>query len=155
METWEIIALILLATVAGVVLLAVTAWIMWKRATREERRLIKRVGDLGFGSKLALAGRMIRDGRMPLAVRLALPVLVVYLALPVDFIPDFIPVIGWLDDVFVLVVGLHLVLRAVPRSLIDEHIAALERAELDRTAIEAEQPRRDSREAIEAPRERS
>lgn len=130
---------IVLGSIIGVmVVLAVTAWIMWKRATREERTLIKRFSGLEFGSKLQLAGRLVADGRIPIVARVALPLLVLYLAMPIDIIPDFIPVIGWLDDVFLLVIGLNIVLRMTPRYVLDEQIATIERLELDRKAIEAE-----------------
>jgi uncharacterized membrane protein YkvA (DUF1232 family) len=58
--------------------------------------------------------------------------------MPIDFIPDFIPVIGWLDDVFLLVIALNIILRMTPRYVLDEQIEAIERLELDRKAIEAE-----------------
>jgi len=131
-------AIAALCVLGVLVVLAVTAWIMWRRATREERQLIKRFGDLGLGSKVQLAGRLVTDPRIPLAARIVLPALVLYLALPIDIIPDIIPVVGWLDDVFLLVVGLNIVLRMTPRAVLDEQIAAIERAELDRRALEAD-----------------
>jgi uncharacterized membrane protein YkvA (DUF1232 family) len=130
---------IVLVTLVGILAaLAITAWIMWKRATREERTLIKRFSGLEFGSKFQLAGRLVADGRIPIVARVALPVLVLYLALPIDIIPDFIPVIGWLDDIFLLVIGLNIVLRMTPRYVLEENIQLIETAELDRKAIEAE-----------------
>jgi uncharacterized membrane protein YkvA (DUF1232 family) len=134
-----IVAAIVVVSIIGLVLsLALVAWIMWKRATREERALIKRFSALEFRSKFQLAKRLLGDGRIPIVARVAIPVLVVYLALPIDIIPDFIPVIGWLDDVFLLVIGLHLVLRLTPRYVLEEDIGAIEAMELDRHAIEAE-----------------
>jgi uncharacterized membrane protein YkvA (DUF1232 family) len=133
-----IFGIVIVSIVGVLAALALAAWIMWKRATREERTLIKRFNGLEIGSKLNLAGRLVRDGRIPLLARVALPVLVLYLALPIDIIPDFIPVIGWLDDVFLLVIGLNIVLRVTPRYVLDEQIETVERLELDRKAIEAE-----------------
>lgn len=50
----------------------------------------------------------------PLAAR-ALSVLVVaYAFSPIDLIPDFIPVLGYLDDVVILPVGIYLALRLIP-----------------------------------------
>jgi uncharacterized membrane protein YkvA (DUF1232 family) len=135
----ETLLIILLAILLAIVVLAIGAWVLWKRVTREERRLIKRVTGLRLGSKLRLAGRLMRDERVPLAARAALPVLVLYLALPIDFIPDVIPVIGLLDDVFMLVVGLHLLLRFTPRPVIEAHLETLEHQDLDARAIEAGQ----------------
>ena len=109
---------------------------MWKRATREERQLIKRVTKLRLRSKLRLAGRLATDERIPIAARAIIPALVLYLALPIDIIPDFIPVLGMLDDVFVLVVGLNLLLRFTPRAVIVEQLEALEHDDMDARAIQ-------------------
>lgn len=66
-----------------------------------------------------------RDPRTPLHVR-ALAVLVAAYALsPIDLIPDVIPVIGYLDDVILIPLGLALVVRMTPPDLI---AAASERA---------------------------
>ena len=127
-----IAAIVLLSIVVFAIVVAIAAWITWKRATREERTLIKRFSDLELASKLRLARSLIADGRIPIVARLALPLLVLYLASPIDFIPDFIPVVGWLDDVFLLVIGLNIVLRMTPRYVLDEQIGAIEAAELDR-----------------------
>ncbi len=139
MQTFLIIAA---AVLAGIAALAIATWIMWKRATREERRLIKRVTKLRFRSKLRLAGRLATDERIPFAARAIIPALVLYLALPIDIVPDFIPVLGMLDDVFVLVVGLNLLLRFTPRAVIVEQLEVLEHDDMDARAIQvgAEEP---------------
>lgn len=136
-----IAALVLLGLVVLAAILAITAWIMWKRATREERTLLKRFSDLELGSKFMLARRLIADGRIPIVARVVLPLLVLYMASPIDFIPDFIPVVGWIDDAFLLVIGLNIVLRMTPRYVLDEQIGIIEAAELDRHAIEADRRR--------------
>lgn len=139
-----IFVVLLLAMIVAAIALGVAAWIMWKRATREERALLRRFSDLELGSKFRLARGLITDRRIPLAARVVLPLLVLYMASPIDVIPDFIPVIGWLDDVFLLVIGLNILLRLTPRAVLEEQIGAVEAAELDRDAIEAE--RRQTRE---------
>jgi uncharacterized membrane protein YkvA (DUF1232 family) len=58
---------------------------------------------------LRLVGRLARDGSLPRRVRVYLWLLLGYLALPFDVVPDFIPVIGYADDAIVIA----LVLRAV------------------------------------------
>ena len=133
----ELLLYILLGIVVFALLAALGVWLLWRRITREERRLIKRVMGLRLSSKLQLVRRLVTDGRMPMAVRVLLPVMVLYLALPIDFIPDFIPVVGLFDDVFLLVVGVHLILRLVPKPVIESHIEALEVADIDARAIEA------------------
>jgi uncharacterized membrane protein YkvA (DUF1232 family) len=46
--------------------------------------------------------------------------------MPLDLVPDFIPVLGQLDDIAVVVVAVGLFARFVPLQVIDEHIDAIE-----------------------------
>jgi uncharacterized membrane protein YkvA (DUF1232 family) len=55
-----------------------------------------------------------RDPRTPLAAKVLAAVVVAYALSPIDLIPDFIPVIGLLDDLVLLPLGIALVLRLVP-----------------------------------------
>ena len=60
-----------------------------------------------------------RDPRTPILVR-ALAVLVAAYALsPIDLIPDFIPVIGYLDDLLLVPLGVALVVRLTPPAVLD------------------------------------
>jgi uncharacterized membrane protein YkvA (DUF1232 family) len=49
--------------------------------------------------------------------------------MPLDVIPDFIPILGQLDDVFIVLIGLGLLLRFTPRGILEEHLARLERTQ--------------------------
>src|SRR3990172_9554186 len=69
--------------------------------------------------------RKVRDGRVPLPAKLVLPGVGLYLIMPLDLIPDFIPVIGYLDDLVVVVLGLWLFLRLSPPEIFREHVEAL------------------------------
>jgi uncharacterized membrane protein YkvA (DUF1232 family) len=65
-----------------------------------------------------------RVGSDPRAPRSITPVLVatgVYLAFPLDLIPDFVPVLGLLDDALVVAAALRFVLRRVGPELVREH----------------------------------
>lgn len=70
---------------------------------------------------LVLFRRLLADERVPRSRKLALVLLVGYLALPIDLIPDFIPVAGQLDDVILVALVLRLVLRGGGPALLDEH----------------------------------
>ena len=67
---------------------------------------------------LRLVRDLLADGTTPLPVRLALAGLLVWLISPIDLIPEFIPVLGPIDDVVVAV----LVLRYVGRRLGHEEL---------------------------------
>ena len=59
---------------------------------------------------LILVGRLLRDPRVPRRRKLILALTMGYLALPIDLVPDFIPVAGQLDDAIILAFVLrHLV----------------------------------------------
>ena len=60
---------------------------------------------------LVLFRRLLGDDRVPRSRKLVMWGLIAYLALPIDIVPDFIPVAGQLDDVLVVALVLRLVLR--------------------------------------------
>ena len=57
---------------------------------------------------------LVRDKRTPLAPKLVAWSVLAYALSPVDLIPDFIPVLGLLDDLVILPLGIWLVIRLVP-----------------------------------------
>jgi uncharacterized membrane protein YkvA (DUF1232 family) len=65
----------------------------------------------------ALAG----DQDLPPGVRRRLGLLMTYLALPFDLVPDFIPVLGYADDVIVVALVLRSVVRAAGPQAVDAH----------------------------------
>lgn len=68
-----------------------------------------------------------RDPRTPWPVRLLALCVAAYALSPIDLIPDFIPVLGYLDDLILVPLGLVLVLRLVPPEVME---AAREQAAL-------------------------
>jgi uncharacterized membrane protein YkvA (DUF1232 family) len=69
---------------------------------------------------LVLAGRLVRDDRVPRRRKLFLLGLAGYLALPFDLVPDFIPVAGQLDDAIVAALVLRHLIRAGGEPLLRE-----------------------------------
>ena len=118
----------IIVAVAGalVAAAALAAWLLRRAGTPEQRSLIRRVLRLPLRRKLRLALALVREPRVPLLVRALPPALVLYLAMPLDIIPDFIPVIGHLDDALVLLLGVALLLRFAPRAVLEEHVTRLE-----------------------------
>jgi uncharacterized membrane protein YkvA (DUF1232 family) len=70
---------------------------------------------------LRLVGRLARDRSLPWTVRVRLWLLVAYLAMPLDLVPDVIPVIGYADDVVLVLAVLRSVVRRAGRPLLEEH----------------------------------
>jgi uncharacterized membrane protein YkvA (DUF1232 family) len=63
------------------------------------------------------------DPRVPWYAKLLLGIVVAYALSPIDLIPDFIPVIGYLDDLLIVPAGIALAARLVPRGVLEEHRA--------------------------------
>jgi uncharacterized membrane protein YkvA (DUF1232 family) len=77
-------------------------------------------------SHARLAIRLLREPHVGL-LRKAVPVLAVaYLISPLDFVPDFIPVLGELDDLGMLLVSLEGFLKICPPDVVAFHRAAIE-----------------------------
>ena len=61
------------------------------------------------------------DQRIPLQNRIVLGGLLTYLITPIDIIPDFIPILGWLDDAFVTLLILDYVFNSADTDIILQH----------------------------------
>ncbi len=69
---------------------------------------------------LILLKRLLGDPRLPRRRKAPLILLVAYLLSPIDLVPDFIPIVGQLDDVLVAGLALRIALRGAPPGLIEE-----------------------------------
>ncbi|PPB47971.1 hypothetical protein C4K88_16020 [Arthrobacter pityocampae] len=70
---------------------------------------------------LGLVRRLATDRSVPLRARVLLGLLAVYLVVPIDLVPDFLPVIGYADDVVVLAVVLRAAVRAAGPEALAHH----------------------------------
>ena len=70
---------------------------------------------------VALLRRLLGDPRVPRRHRLLIVAAVAYLAMPVDLVPDFVPVAGQLDDAIVVALVLRRLLRAAGPEVVREH----------------------------------
>ncbi|MDX1469291.1 MAG: YkvA family protein [Acidimicrobiia bacterium] len=68
-----------------------------------------------------LVGRLLKDPRVPRRAKITLALAAAYVVSPIDLIPEMIPVLGWADDVVILMFALDgLISRAGPE-LVEEH----------------------------------
>jgi uncharacterized membrane protein YkvA (DUF1232 family) len=74
-------------------------------------------------AELSALARAARDPRTPWPARALAVLVVAYAASPIDLIPDFIPVLGLLDDLILIPLGLALVLKFIPPAVMAEHRA--------------------------------
>jgi uncharacterized membrane protein YkvA (DUF1232 family) len=90
------------------------------RVDVEERTLLQELVLL-IPNFLRLAKGLLTDRRVPLKRKLLLAALVAYLVSPLDIIPDFIPGLGQMDDILIVVLVLHGLLSSVEEEVILEH----------------------------------
>jgi uncharacterized membrane protein YkvA (DUF1232 family) len=96
--TWPVISLgVFLAIYAAFV-----AWLVIRGRREDARALATFIPDC-----IVLVTRLARDPRVPRRRKLLLIALVGYLALPIDLVPDFIPVAGQLDDAMIVALVLR------------------------------------------------
>jgi uncharacterized membrane protein YkvA (DUF1232 family) len=69
---------------------------------------------------IVLFKRLLADHRVPPRAKAVLGLLVLYLAMPFDLVPDFIPVAGQLDDAILVAVALAYVARTAGRTVVEE-----------------------------------
>ncbi|HBE46596.1 YkvA family protein [Rectinema subterraneum] len=82
-------------------------WNHWLRRSKKRMRL--RMGILYY---------VLRSGRIPLKTKLLGSLALGYFLSPIDLIPDFIPILGQLDDAIILPLLIAFTLRSVPKELV-------------------------------------
>ena len=114
MSTWQVIALVAAVTL---VLYAAFVLALVVAGRRQDARAFA-----GFiPDCIVLFRRLLRDERVPRGRKLLLAALIAYLVLPIDLVPDFIPVAGQLDDAIVVALVLRALLRSGGPELLREH----------------------------------
>jgi uncharacterized membrane protein YkvA (DUF1232 family) len=126
--TWTLVGVLGGLLLCWLVLVAV----LWATCPDELRlrELLRLLPDV-----LRLLRRLAGDGTLPRGVRVRLWLLLAYLAMPFDLVPDFVPVLGHADDAIVVALVLRSVVRRAGAAAIDRHwpgtpdgLAALRRA---------------------------
>jgi uncharacterized membrane protein YkvA (DUF1232 family) len=84
---------------------------MWQRLRKWARELKAETIALWF---------CCRHPATPLTAKVLATLVVAYALSPIDLIPDFIPIIGYLDDVILIPIGIYFTLKLIPPPVIDE-----------------------------------
>lgn len=86
----------------------------------------RQTGKIDVGRHFKLVWRLLTDNRISTWLKAIIPVLVVaYLLLPWDLVPDVIPVLGQLDDLAVLLLGMQLFIELCPKGIVQEHLQGI------------------------------
>lgn len=109
-----VIAIVVLA----LLLAAIAFYVVIRKLARKETfALFLR---LRTRQKVVFFKRLLADRRVPWYGKLVLFATVVYLAIPFDIIPDFIPILGYLDDVAIVLISLALLMKLTPKEVAKE-----------------------------------
>lgn len=99
------------------------------RPPRDPKEAIETIRKMPAYARLIWA--LARDPRVPTRQKLVLAAVAGYLVFPIDIIPDFIPVLGQLDDLGVLIFGLDFFIRNAPKEVVEEHMGRIARNDDD------------------------
>jgi uncharacterized membrane protein YkvA (DUF1232 family) len=99
------------------------------RPPRDPKEALEMMRRMPAYARLVWA--LARDPRVPTQQKLVLGAIAGYLVFPIDIIPDFIPVLGQLDDLGVLIFGLDFFIRNAPKEVVEEHMGRIARNDDD------------------------
>ena len=118
MSWWRVLVGVLagLALVYGVLLLLLWRYARAHPDTVTMREALRLLPDL-----LRLLRRLLADGTLPRGLRVRVALLVAYLAMPFDLVPDVVPVIGYADDAVVVALVLRSVVRRAGADALHRH----------------------------------
>jgi len=97
----------------------------WFETLKDSARALKR--------EVTALGLAVQDPRTPWYARVLAVAVIAYALSPIDLIPDFIPVLGYLDDLLLVPAGIALVIRLIPAEVMAE-------ARLRGDTLQAEKP---------------
>lgn len=80
-------------------------------------KLVRTANTARLATYLIALWKLFRDPRTPRAPKIAAIVVLAYAVSPIDLIPDFIPILGQLDDLILVPLGVALVARLTPQPL--------------------------------------
>ena len=97
--------------------------------TTQATELPEQMKDPGFWrdmwNQVRLVFSLLRDPEVPIYLKLLPAAAVVYVLFPIDFAPDFYPVLGQLDDLTALLVGAKVFVELAPPAAVARHMAEI------------------------------
>ena len=110
------------AVLGGLVLVwvALVAALYWAGRRQDDPASLKEMLRL-VPDVLRMCRGLAADPDVPRGVRVRMGLLVGYLLMPIDLVPDFVPVVGYADDAIVVVWALRSVVRAAGPDALDRH----------------------------------
>jgi uncharacterized membrane protein YkvA (DUF1232 family) len=113
----------MLRAAIGLVASVAVLWLLLVAMLAARRPSRERIGEALrlLPDVLRLIRRLAADQELPRGVRVRLWLLLAYLALPFDLIPDFVPVVGYADDAVIVAWTLRAVVRRAGPAALDRH----------------------------------
>jgi uncharacterized membrane protein YkvA (DUF1232 family) len=111
------------AVVLGGLVLAWVALVVWLFVLGRGEKDPTRVADAVrlVPDVVRLLRRLAADPTLPRGVRVRMALLLGYLLMPFDLVPDFIPVVGYADDAIIVALALRSVIRTAGADALDRH----------------------------------
>jgi uncharacterized membrane protein YkvA (DUF1232 family) len=91
-----------------------------KGASIQGRKLVEDA-VLMLPNLIKLIGRLLTDSRVPRRSKIVLGMAAAYVASPIDLIPEVIPVIGWADDILIVMFALDSLIERAGPEIVEEH----------------------------------
>ena len=115
-DDWQSLLLVVLGTVGLAYVVLLLALLVARPRDVDLRQAARLVPDVA-----RLVPRLARDRTLATGVRVQLWLLLAYLVSPIDLVPDMIPVIGWADDVILVLLVLRSVVRRAGPAALERH----------------------------------
>lgn len=75
-----------------------------------------------FFGRAAAYLKALLDRRTPVISKIIGIIIVLYIVMPFDFVTDFAPVLGWLDDTAVAAIGFFIIAKLIPKHVLEEYL---------------------------------
>lgn len=77
-------------------------------------------------NRLRLVVRLLADGRVPTYLKIVPFLSLIYIVLPIDLVPDLVPILGQVDDLGIFVLSIEAFIMLSPQDVVREHLDAIE-----------------------------